>query len=173
MQTLERVRERERGGMTIRAPTPPPRAVMVPTNVVVRLLLRSPLHFLLSDDLMLLTYMGRTSGKRYTIPVAYIREGNVVTVFTYHAWWKNLLGSAPVVVEVKHRRFRATAEVIRDDETAITTALLAYLRVHPNAARGYNVPLDAKRQADPDAVQRAAQFVVMVRIRLALSAGQT
>lgn len=173
MQTLERVRERERSGTTIRPPTPPPRAVMAPTNVVVRLLLRSPLHFLLSGDLMLLTYTGRTSGKSYTIPVAYAREGDVVTVFTYHAWWKNLPGGASVVVEVKHRRFCGTAEVIRDDETAITTALLAYLQAHPAAARGYNVPLDAKRQADPDAVRRAAQFVVMVRVRLAPSAGQT
>jgi F420H(2)-dependent quinone reductase len=146
---------------------------MAPTNVVVRLLLRSPLHFLLSDGLLLLTYMGRKSGKQYTIPVAYAREGDVVTVFTYHAWWKSLLGGAPVVVEIKRHRFHGRAEVIWNDEKALATELLAYLKKHPKAAQGYNIPLDAKGQPDPDAVRQAAQFMVMVRISLAPSAGQT
>jgi hypothetical protein len=171
MITRERVREPS--APAVKAPTFPPRAIMAPTNVVVRLMLRSPLHFLLSGGLLLLTYAGRKSGKQYTIPVAYTREGDVVTMFTYHAWWKSLFGGAPVVAEIKRQRFHGRAEVIRDDEKAIATALLAYLRKHPNAARGYNVPLDAKGQPDPDAVRQAAQFVVMVRIWLAPSAGQT
>jgi hypothetical protein len=48
-------------------------------NVFVRLLLRSPFHGWLSDNVLLLTYTGRKSGKRYTIPVAYGRVGDVVT----------------------------------------------------------------------------------------------
>jgi hypothetical protein len=146
---------------------------MAPTNIVVRLMLRSPLHFLLSGGLLLLTYAGRKSGKQYTIPVAYTRDGDVVTVFTYHAWWKSLLVGAPVVAEIKRHRFHGRTEVIRDDEKAIADQLLAYLRKHPNAARGYNVPLDAKGQPDPDAVRQAARFVVMARIWLAPSAGRT
>jgi hypothetical protein len=171
MITRERVREPS--APAVKAPTSLPRAIMAPTNVMVRLLLRSPLHFLLSDGLLLLTYAGRKSGKQYTIPVTYSRKGDVVTVFTYHAWWKSLLGGAPVVAEIKRHRFHGRAEVIRDDENAIATGLLAYLRKHPNAAPGYNIPLDAKGQPDPDAVWQAAQFVVMVRIWLAPSAGQT
>jgi F420H(2)-dependent quinone reductase len=171
MITRERVREPS--APAVKAPTSLPRAIMAPTNVVVRLMLRSPLHFLLSGGLLLLTYTGRKSGKQYTIPVAYAREGDVVTVFTYHAWWKSLLGGAPVVVEIKRQRFHGRAEVIRNDEKAIATELLAYLRKHPKAARGYNVPLDAKGQPDPDAVRQAAQFMVMVRIRLMSLAGQT
>jgi hypothetical protein len=170
---ITRKRVREPGDPAVKAPTSLPRAIMAPTNMVVRLMLRSPVHFLLSGGLLLLTYAGRKSGRQYTIPVAYAREGDVVTVFTYHAWWKSLLGGAPVVAEVKRHRFHGRAEVIRDDKEAIAAELLAYLKKHPNAAQGYNVPLDAEGQPDPDAVRQAAQFVVTVRIRLAPSDGQT
>jgi hypothetical protein len=139
---------------------------MAVTNVIVRLLLRSPFHFLLSDQLMLLTYRGRRSGKRYTHPVAYARSGDIVTVFTYRSWWKNVRGGAPVAMEIKRERRIGQAEVICDDKPSIATALLAHLGKTPSLASGYNVPLDANRQPDPDAVRQATQFVVMVRIRL-------
>jgi len=40
-------------------------------NPLMRALLRSPLHGLLSGMLMLLSYTGRKSGKVYTIPIGY------------------------------------------------------------------------------------------------------
>ncbi len=165
MKTLERVQEP--GMVTIQAPTAPPKSIMAVTNVFVRFLLRSPLHFLLSNTLVLLTYLGRTSGKRYTNPVAYTRDGDVVTVFTYRSWWKNVRGGAPVLVEIKRQRVGGTAEAISDDKAAIATSLLAFLRKNPALASGYNIPLDADGQPNPEAVQQAAHFVVMVRIQLA------
>jgi hypothetical protein len=135
MKTLERVQEP--GMVTIQAPATPPKPIMAATNVVVRFLLRSPLHFLLSNTLMLLTYIGRNSGKRYTNPVAYTREGDVVTVFTYRSWWKNVRGGAAVLVEIKRHRMGGTAEAISDEKAAIATGLLAFLRKNPALARGY------------------------------------
>jgi F420H(2)-dependent quinone reductase len=80
MQTLDRLREA--GTVTTRAPTQPPKRLLAVANVFVRLVLRSPLHFMLSDNVLLLTYTGRRSGKRYTNPVSYSRAGDVVTIFT-------------------------------------------------------------------------------------------
>jgi hypothetical protein len=165
MKTLERVQEP--GMVPIQKPAVPPKSIMAVTNVVVRFLLRSPLHFLLSNTLMLLTYRGRTSGKRYTNPVAYTRDGDVVTVFTYRSWWKNVRGGAAVLVEINRHRMGGTAEAISDDKAAIATSLLVFLRKNPTLARGYNIPLGADGQPNPEAVQQAAQFVVMVRIHLA------
>lgn len=165
MKTLERIQES--GRVPIQAPVVPPKRIMAATNVFVRFLLRSPLHFLLSNTLMLLTYMGRKSGKRYTNPVAYTREGDVVTVFTYRSWGKNVRRGAPVLVEIKRHRMGGTAEVMSNEKAAIATSLLTFLRKHPSLAKGYNVVLDADGQPDPEAVQQAAQFVVMVRIHLA------
>lgn len=119
----------------------------------------------------MLTYTGRTSGRRYTISVAYSRVGDVVTVFKRHSWWKNVEGGAPVVVELERQRFAGTAEAITNDRSAIVAALCAHLREHPSMARAYHVPLKANRQPGPDAVQQAAHFVVLVRLRLAASSG--
>src|SRR5690349_18067635 len=110
--------EPEGGAAT--APTTRPNAPsMAAANPFVRLLLRSPLHFVLSDTLLLLTYTGRTSGRRYTIPMAYSRVGDVVTVFTLHTWWRNLRGGAPFVVEIKRRRYDGRAGAISHDQPAI------------------------------------------------------
>lgn len=158
--------EPEGGAAT--APTARPNAPsMAAMNPFVRLLLRSPLHFVLSDTLLLLTYSGRKSGRRYTIPMAYSRVGDVVTVFTLHTWWKNLRGGAPVAVEIKRHRCDGRAEAISDDQPVIAEALRAHLREHPSMARIYHVALDADGQPDADAVRQAARFVVLVRIRLA------
>jgi hypothetical protein len=161
--------EAEPEGTVIQPPKAPPK--MTAVNPLVRLLLRSPFHGVLSDTLLLLTYTGRTSGRRYTIPVAYSRVGDVVTVFTHHTWWKNVERGAPVVVEVKRQRFAGTAEAITHDWPAIAAALRAHLREHPSMARAYHVPLDVDGQPDLNAVQQAAHFVVLVRIRLVTSSG--
>lgn len=164
MKTLVRVQES--GMVTIQKSTVPPQPIMVAMNVIVRSLLRLPLHIKLGNTMMLLTYLGRTSGKRSTNPVAYTREGDMITVFTCRSWWKNVRGGAPVLVEIKRHRMGGTAEAISDEKTAIATSLLAFLRKNPALARGYNIPLDADGQPNPEAVHQAAQFVVMVRIHL-------
>ncbi|MBA3948035.1 MAG: hypothetical protein H0X37_26240, partial [Herpetosiphonaceae bacterium] len=41
-------------------------------NPMMTFILYTPLHRLLSNALMLLTFRGRKSGKRYTIPVGYM-----------------------------------------------------------------------------------------------------
>jgi hypothetical protein len=164
MKTIERVQEPSK--IPIEAPAVPPKRIMAATNVFVRFLLRSPFNFGLGNTLLLLTYTGRKSGKRYTNPLPYMREEDVVTVFTYRSWWKNVHGGAPVLVEIKRHRMNGIAEAISDEKAAIATSLLAFLRKNPALAKGYNVPLDADGQPDPEAVRQAAHFVVMVRIHL-------
>ena len=66
-------------------------------NVGVGLLLRSPLHGLVSGRIMLLTVTGRRSGRSFTVPVSYLRYGENILSFTsgeWSAWWKNLRGGA-------------------------------------------------------------------------------
>ena len=44
-------------------------------NPLVLLLLRSPLRVAMSNSTMLLTFTGRKSGRTYTTPVNYVRDG--------------------------------------------------------------------------------------------------
>ena len=89
-----------------------------------------------------------------------------MTAYTSRAWWKQVLGRAPVFVEIKRQQLRGTAEVISDDQAAIAASLFALLRKHPHLAKGYRIPLEADGTPNPDAVHQLAHVVVLVRIHL-------
>jgi hypothetical protein len=63
-------------------------------NPIVPALLRSPLHGLLSRDLMLISMIGRRTGRRQTLPVQYARRGDEVYVLSWpdRRWWRSLAG---------------------------------------------------------------------------------
>jgi hypothetical protein len=82
-------------------------------NVFMRPLLRSRVGRKI-DDLALLTFTGRKSGRGYTIPVAYhVLDGSGV-VLTSHAWKANLRGGADVEVVHHGERIAMRAEVVED-----------------------------------------------------------
>ena len=60
---------------TAPAKSPVPSFVMTAGNVILPLILRSPFHGILSKNMMLLSFKGRKSGKVYTFPVGYARDG--------------------------------------------------------------------------------------------------
>lgn len=72
-------------------------------NSMMKWLLRSPLHGLISKNIMLLTYTGRKSGKVYTVPVNYVRQSDHLSVVSYRhrTWWRNLRGGAPVTLLIQ------------------------------------------------------------------------
>jgi deazaflavin-dependent oxidoreductase (nitroreductase family) len=83
-------------------------------NPVIRALLRSPLHVLLSSQILLLTYTGRRSGRQYTLPVGYLPDRDAMIIVSQHSdlkrWWRNLRGGAPVAVLVRGKRLPARAD---------------------------------------------------------------
>ena len=93
-------------------------------NVFVIGLLRSPLHRLASGSLLLITYRGRRSGRRFTIPVMYAEREGTLTIFVGHPerkrWWRNLRVRAEVEVRLRGRRLRGQAEVVEDSAAAET-----------------------------------------------------
>ena len=75
-------------------------------NPFVRLLLRSPLHSLLSRNLALITVTGRRTGHEHTFPVAYEQNGDEVTINVgapeRKRWWRNLEEpGAPVQIRLR------------------------------------------------------------------------
>ena len=137
-------------------------------NAIVRWLLRSPLHGLLSKSTMLITVSGRRSGKLYTVPVNYVREGGTLTVSSLRdrTWWKNVRGGATVAVRVQGQGLTGTADVLEDDE-AVAAGLLDLLRANPRYASYYKVTLTPDGQpTNPEQIARLTQDRVIVRVRL-------
>jgi hypothetical protein len=94
------------------------RVVNRPLNPVVRWLLRSPLHGLVSRGLILVTLSDRASGRRYALPVQYARRGDAVYVLSQPArrWWRNLIGGARVELRLRGERLEADGEVLSGSE---------------------------------------------------------
>lgn len=135
-------------------------------NQMMKFVLRSPLHGMLSRTILLITFTGRKSGKTYTTPVSYSQNGERVCLFTHAAWWKNLRGGAPVSLRLRGREVQGRAEPVVEDQQAIAAGLDTHLRQVRMDARFYGVTFDAQGNPRPDEVQKAAQTVVMIPVQL-------
>jgi hypothetical protein len=134
------------------------------TNLL-KYVLRSPLHGIFSKSIMLLVFRGRKTGRIYSTPVSYLREGDVVTAFTDSPWQRNLRGGAPITAYLKGRAVEGFAEVI-DDRDAVTEGLAHFLREARFNARYFGVSFDADGQPIRKQVERGSQHHVMLKIHL-------
>lgn len=90
-------------------------------NAVPTLILRTPLlHRLLSGRYLLLTFTGRSTGRRYRTPVAYrlTREGLVFS--TDSPWWRNLVPHPTVGLLLRGRWRHGVAHRISAIDQAAT-----------------------------------------------------
>ena len=138
-------------------------------NKFMRLLLRSPLHVLASGSVILLTFRGRKSGRVYTVPVSYVRDGRAFVCFTsgeWAAWWKNLRGGAPVTATVRGRRLDARAQVFTEGDEVVA-GLDALLRAFPGTAVRYGVALGSGGLSEASEVAAAVRGgrAVMILVR--------
>src|ERR671923_838817 len=108
----------------------PPRAKTVKlqplVNRVVRGLLRTPLICRgIGSRLITVYVVGRKSGRRYAIPVAYTRDGGHLLIGSPFAWARNLRTGHPVDVRLKGARRQADVEVFtgEDEVTDLYTTL--------------------------------------------------
>lgn len=96
---------------------PPMPAVMFKImNPLMTLLLSSPFHNAVSKHLMLLTFTGLKSSKKFTTPVGYLQQGKKITLFTHSTWWKNVIGGAAVTMRLRGEKVNGIADVITDPQ---------------------------------------------------------
>lgn len=136
-------------------------------NPIMRWLLRSPLHFTVSKNMMLMTYTGRKSGKLYTTPMNYLEIGDVIYTISSRerVWWRNLRGSADITLRLKGKEIPAQGESI-EDQNQVADKLTLYLKTAPQLARYVNVRIGADGIPNSEDVTRLAQEKIMVSTRL-------
>ena len=141
-----------------------PEPLFVVINAGMRLLLRSPLHGLVSRSLMLITFTGRVTGRTYTTPVRYIRVGTTIRWFTSRdaKWWPNLKHDPTVVLRMRGRDVICTARVIDDDPATVRELLAGYLAQFPGDAVYHDVGLTKDGTPLPADLDRAASHSLVV-----------
>jgi deazaflavin-dependent oxidoreductase (nitroreductase family) len=128
--------------------------------------LRSPLHGMLSNGMMLITVTGRKTGKQYTTPVGYYREDGFLWVITSRdrTWWKNLRGGAEVALLLKRKQVTAIAEPDLD-EKAVETRMYEYIKHVPQAAKPLGIRVE-NGNANAEDIARTAKDRLFVRLQL-------
>jgi hypothetical protein len=93
-------------------------------NPLVKALLRSPLHGLASGRVALISVTGRRTGRDYTFPVFYRRDGTRVLIVPSaperKLWWRNLRQPASVRLRLAGEERTGRALAKGDESTGVT-----------------------------------------------------
>ena len=94
-------------------------------NPFVALLARSPLHFLISHQLLVVSFKGIKSGKSYLIPVSYHKHDNNYTAVTLRSnvWWKNLKKDSTSQIWLKGKLVQADIQLEFVDNDLVADTL--------------------------------------------------
>jgi deazaflavin-dependent oxidoreductase (nitroreductase family) len=128
-------------------------------------ILRSPLHRMLSNGMMLITVTGRKTGRKYITPVGYYRAQGYLWVITSRerTWWKNLRGGANVSLLLKRQPVSGFAEPELDPKS-VENRMHEYLQHVPRAAKSFGIRVQ-NGMAHPEDVARIAKDRLFVRIK--------
>ena len=139
-------------------------------NPAVAWLLRSPLHPLLGWGLMLVTITGRRSGRVYTIPVGYQRDGDALVVLVSKParkqWWRNYRERRPIGVWLRGRGAHGHAVVVAPGSSAFRDAIERTLRRVPGLGRQFGIAYDRRAGLTAAQLDVVAHAAVVVRIEL-------
>jgi F420H(2)-dependent quinone reductase len=139
-------------------------------NPLAKVILRSPLHGIMSRRLMLITFTGRRSGKQYTTPISYVQQGNTLLLGVGGPWWKNLRGGVPVQVRLCGKTYTGRAEAWTD-EASMSKAYRTILAQNPTQARFMGISATADGQPESHTIQQARQRGAAV-VEISLNSGQ-
>ncbi len=104
------------------------------TNRLVLALLRSPLYRLLGGGLCELSYPGRRTGRRISLPVLYAADGERVVVIVGDAqdkrWWRNFTEPGPIEVRMGSHTRAGTARIVPPRDPVYPSAWQLYAERH-------------------------------------------
>jgi deazaflavin-dependent oxidoreductase (nitroreductase family) len=141
-------------------------------NPLVGLILRSPLHKLMSDTLLVITCCGRKTGRQYSLPVQYAQAGNIIYIVTgmpeQKTWWRNLKEAAPVQLALRGQNLSGNAVVLKpdSDSEAILAGFDLYLRRFPALTKDHHIRLEANGKFNSEDLRQASIQAVIIRVEL-------
>jgi hypothetical protein len=118
------------------------------TNRIVRGLLATPvLSGVVGRRLLVVYAVGRKTGRRYSVPVAYTRHEGAMLVGTPFAWARNLRTGEPVEILLKGKKTQADVQVFTS-EPDVTAAYAVICRDNRNFAKFNKVRVGADGEPD-------------------------
>lgn len=154
--------------MTVTSVTPHPKMPGTPpgwVNAVVRTILHTPgLRSVAGRSFAEITVTGAVSGRRYSTPVQYVRDGNTLLVLSqrHRRWWRNVRRHPEVEMLVRGRRIRTKARIAEPPESI--DLIERIIAVEPRVARFYGIDAASDGRPDHENVAALADRVVVIVI---------
>lgn len=126
-------------------------------NVPMRVVLGLPFETPLSGRLMLLTLIGRKSGRRYRQPVSYVQDDGDLLTPGGGRWKLNLVHDQPVPIHLRGRDVLATPRVI-SDVNEIERLLERMAAANPTVTAFVGVPKGPDGRLDRDKLDEAVRY---------------
>jgi hypothetical protein len=118
-------------------------------NRVVRGLLRTPLVCRVVGNRLITVYVvGRKSGRRYAVPVAYTRYHGTLLIGTPFGWGRNLRTGQPVDTRIKGKRLPADVQVTTDS-AGVVELYAVMARDNHQFAKFNNIGIDEAGEPNP------------------------
>jgi deazaflavin-dependent oxidoreductase (nitroreductase family) len=130
--------------------------------------LRSPVHRILSESLLLLRYTGRRSGREYELPLQYLEDGGKLNIWAGNAatktWWRNFADPDVVTVRLRGRDVVAKASLVEAVDRR-AEVLRAYLTRFPYTTPSGRPKFVGRRWQPTDAeLSEVAASIVVVTL---------
>ena len=133
-------------------------------NPLTRAIARSPLHPLISDNIVVLIFPGIKSGRIYSIPVSYLETSNkemVCVTDRPYIWWRNLINNKNIQILLRGKLLNAEADVEFENDDLIAEKLRAMCTHSKIDAYFANVGFKNNIPIEEDIIAAASKMVLI------------
>ena len=129
-------------------------------NPFVRVILKSPIHFILSHQILLFRVTGRKSKKIYEIPASYahINDALVCVTLRENLWWKNFIDIEDQEIYFKGKKINKKISINYSDDNFVRTKLKELIEHNPIDAFFAGVKLDRNKVPNSEDLDNAAKL---------------
>ena len=125
-------------------------------NPIVVFVAKSPLHFFVSHQILIISFQGVKSGKQFLIPVSYHKHNSSYTCVTLRSniWWRNLKNLMNVDIWLRGKLINAQVSLEYMDDGKVESALRNLVTNNPIDAFFAKVKLN--KDGSPDVFELKA-----------------
>ena len=133
-------------------------------NPFVRVILKSPFHFILSHQILLFRVIGRKSKKIYEIPASYahINDALVCVTLRENLWWKNFINIENQDIYFKGKKINKKISINFSDDNFVREKLKELIEHNPIDAFFAGVKLDRNKVPKSEELDKAAKLHTVI-----------
>jgi len=133
-------------------------------NPFVRLILKSPFHFVISHQILLFRVIGRKSKKIFEIPAsyAYIDDSLVCVTLRENLWWKNFKNIETQEIYFKGKKIKKNISINFTDNLFVRRKLKELIEHNPIDAFFAGVKLDKNKVPNSNDLDKAAELHTVI-----------